>query len=551
MGIDLDIMENTKFVFVTGGVLSSLGKGVATASLGALLQAYGYKVRLRKFDPYLNVDPGTMSPLQHGEVFVTEDGGETDLDLGYYERFTGLPAQRSDNVTTGQIYSRVIARERRGDFLGATVQVIPHITDAIKESITSKSEKEDFVLCEIGGTVGDIESLPFLEAIRQMGNELGPERTMFIHVTLVPYVVASEELKTKPTQHSIKELRSLGIQPTLLFCRSDRPIPEDAKRKIGQFCNIKSEFVIDVPNVETIYQVPALYDAQALHKKICDYFKIPPRKEEGPFGPSLEKWNSIVERILHPKKSVTIGVVGKYVSYPDAYKSLIEAVKHGGIENNVQINIQWMDAENLDCSLLSQVDGVLVPGGFGSRGVEGKIQAIEFARTSRIPFFGICFGMQLAVIEYARHVAGLEEAGTTECGPTPHPVVGLMTEWMKEGEAQVRDSYGNLGGTMRLGSYPCQLKPGTLAHQSYGTNLIQERHRHRYEVNLNYQPLLEEKGISFSGVSPDGKLPEIIEIPGHPWFVGVQFHPEFKSRPFDPHPLFVGFIKAALEGKYP
>lgn len=543
------MVENTKFIFVTGGVLSSLGKGVSAASLGALLQSQGYKVRLRKFDPYLNVDPGTMSPLQHGEVFVTEDGGEADLDLGYYERFTGISAQKSDSITTGQVYSRVISQERRGDFLGATVQVIPHITDAIKESIFFESEKEDFIICEIGGTVGDIESLPFLEAIRQIGHDLGQENTMFIHVTLVPYVMMSEEFKTKPTQHSIKELRGLGIQPTFLFCRSDYPMTSDAKRKIAQFCNVRSEYVLDIPNLETIYSLPNLYHHQALGQKICDYFKIPYKKEGPPQGPSLEEWNQIAEKVLCPKETLKIGIIGKYISYPDAYKSILAALNHGGIANNVKIDIQWIDAEAFNLESLKNVQGILVPGGFGSRGMEGKIQAIQIAREKKIPFLGICFGMQLAVVEYARHVLGLSKAGTTEGGPTPDPVIGLMTEWMKEGSTEKRQEGGNLGGTMRLGVYPCMLSSGTKAYKAYGQDKIMERHRHRYEVNIHYKKRLEEKGLVFSGLSPDGKLTEVVELADHPWFVGVQFHPEFKSRPFGPHPLFVGFVNAAHQQK--
>lgn len=536
----------TRFIFITGGVVSSLGKGLSAASLGALLQARGFKVRLRKFDPYLNVDPGTMSPTQHGEVFVTDDGAETDLDLGHYERFTGVPARKSDNVTTGRIYSTVLARERHGDYLGATVQVIPHVTDAIKEFIRSDITDEDFVLCEIGGTVGDIESLPFLEAIRQFGNEVGPERALFIHVTLLPYIPAAGELKTKPTQHSVKELLSVGIQPHMLLCRADRPIPENERRKIALFCNVRQERVIAALDVDTIYQVPISYHEQGFDDEVLRYFGIEPQGE-----PDLHLWRDIVQRVRVPEGEVTIGVVGKYTSLIDSYKSLSEALVHGGIANNVRVKLEWMDSQIFESegavTHLEGVDGILVPGGFGERGTEGKIRAVQFARERKVPFLGICFGMQMAVIEAARHLAGLTEASSTEFGPTSTPVVGLMTEWTRGNTREVRQAGDDLGGTMRLGAYEARLVEGSRAAQIYGSTSISERHRHRYEVNINYREQLEASGLIFSGLSPDGVLPEIVEIPDHPWFVGVQFHPELKSKPFDPHPLFTSFIRAAIE----
>jgi CTP synthase len=536
----------TRFVFITGGVVSSLGKGISSAALGALLQARGFKVRLRKLDPYLNVDPGTMSPVQHGEVFVTDDGAETDLDLGHYERFTGVPARRGDNVTTGRIYSTVIARERRGDYLGATVQVIPHVTDAIKEFISADVGDTDFVLCEIGGTVGDIESLPFLEAIRQKANELGREHAMFIHLTLLPHLTAAGELKTKPTQHSVKELQSVGIQADILLCRSDRTIPADARRKIALFCNVAEQRVISAPDVSTIYEVPLVYHEQGFDVEVCRHFGIDVAGE-----PDLSRWRNIVERIKKPESEVTIAVVGKYTSLPDAYKSLAEALSHGGIANNVRVNMNWLDSEIFETAdaiqRLEEVQGILVPGGFGERGAEGKVAAVKFAREHRVPYFGICFGMQMAVIEGARNLAGIEQAGSTEFGPTPDEVVGLLTEWKRGDSVEKRTSNTDLGGSMRLGAYPCDLKKGALVAAIYGDTSIEERHRHRYEVNINYLPRLEEAGLSFSGMSPDGELPEIVEIPDHPWFVGVQFHPELKSKPFAPHPLFTSFIKAAVD----
>ncbi len=537
----------TRFIFITGGVVSSLGKGLCSAALGALLQARGYKVRLRKLDPYLNVDPGTMSPYQHGEVYVTDDGAETDLDLGHYERFTGVPSRQSDNVTTGRIYSTVIAKERRGDYLGATVQVIPHVTDAIKEFVQADIADEDFVLCEIGGTVGDIESLPFLEAIRQLGNELGAERALFMHLTLVPYISAAGELKTKPTQHSVKELLGLGIQPDILMCRIDRPLPESDRRKIALFCNVKQEAVIPARDVDTIYQVPISYHEEGLDNEVCRHFGLPADRE-----PDLKRWQSIVDVVRKPEGEVTIAIVGKYVQLKDAYKSLTEALEHGGIANHVGVKFAWIDSEIFEqedaVAHLEHVHGILVPGGFGERGAEGKIQAARFARERGVPYFGICFGMQMAVIEAARNVAGLGEASSTEFGSTPHPVVGLMTEWVKGNDVQRRSAEDDMGGTMRLGAYSCAIVPGTRVAEIYGNPQdISERHRHRYEVNINYKEQLEKVGMVFGGMSPDGVLPEMVEYTEHPWFIGVQFHPELKSKPFDPHPLFTSFIAAAVQ----
>ncbi len=536
----------TRFIFITGGVVSSLGKGLCSAALGALLQARGYRVRLRKLDPYLNVDPGTMSPYQHGEVYVTDDGAETDLDLGHYERFTGVPSRRGDNVTTGQIYSKVLARERRGDYLGATVQVIPHVTDAIKAFIRADLASEDFVVCEIGGTVGDIESLPFLEAIRQLGYELGPERTLFVHLTLVPYIGSAGELKTKPTQHSVKELQSLGIKPEIVVCRSEHAIDLDARRKIALFCNLREDAVIQALDVENIYQVPRAYHEQGLDTEVCRHFGLDTGE------PDLSRWDGVTDRISNPDGQVTIGVVGKYTSLLDSYKSLAEALAHGGIANQVAVSVDWLDSEIFETegavSRLENVHGILVPGGFGSRGSEGKIAAARFARERGVPYFGICFGMQMAVIEAARNLAGLDGAGSTEFGPCTDPVVGLMTEWTRGNEVERRNANGELGGTMRLGAYPCNLAVDSQVGEIYGGEArISERHRHRYEVNINYREALEGAGLRFSGLSPDGSLPEIIEIAEHPWFVGVQFHPELKSKPFDPHPLFTSFIKAAVE----
>ncbi len=534
----------TRFIFITGGVVSSLGKGLSSAALGALLQARGFKVRLRKLDPYLNLDPGTMSPYQHGEVYVTDDGAETDLDLGHYERFTGISCRQSDSVTTGRIYSGVIAKERRGDYLGATIQVIPHVTDAIKEWIKADLGDEDFVLCEIGGTVGDIESLPFLEAIRQLGNELGPERSIFVHLTLVPYIPAAGELKTKPTQHSVKELQSVGIQPDILLCRCDRPIPAESRRKIALFCNLRPSAVIQALDVDTIYAVPRAYHDEGYDDEVCRHFRLDAPK------PDLTRWDEKVHRIRQPEGEVRIAIVGKYTSLLDAYKSLAEALRHGGIAANARVAIDWIDSEIFEredtVRHLEGVHGILVPGGFGERGSEGKIAAAKFARERKIPYFGICFGMQMAVIEAARSLAGIGKAGSTEFGPSPEPVVGLMTEWLRGNVLEQRRAGGDLGGTMRLGAYDCDLAPGSRVAEIYGQARISERHRHRYEVNINYKPRLEAVGLRFSGMSPDGILPEIVEIPDHPWFVGVQFHPELKSRLFQPHPLFVSFVEAAF-----
>ncbi len=534
----------TKFIFVTGGVTSSLGKGIAASSLAALLQARGYSVRLRKLDPYLNVDPGTMSPFQHGEVYVTEDGTETDLDLGHYERFTGVCARASDSTTTGKIYSAVLAKERRGDYLSATIQVVPHIIDEIKAFILADLAGEDFVICEIGGTVGDIEELPFLEAIRQLSNDLGRENTLFIHLTLLPYIAAAGELKTKPTQHSVKTLLSFGIQPDILLCRSDRPIPAEAKRKLGLFCNVRPERVIEAQDVATIYQVPVRYHQEGLDLQVCRYFGL-----EAKENIDLSKWHTIGDRISHPDGQVNIAVVGKYVQLLDAYKSVAEALVHGGIANNVKVCVHWLDAEHsshLEDELMG-MHGVLVPGGFGERGIGGKLKAIQVAREKNIPFLGICFGMQLAVIEAARNLLGLQEASSTEFGATPEPVIGIMTEWEGGKTRPQHLARGDLGGTMRVGSYPCLLEEGSLAHRIYGRSPISERHRHRYEVNMAYRERLQEVGLHFSGLSLDSQLPEILERQDHPWFVGVQFHPELTSRPFHPHPLFVSFIAAAVQ----
>jgi len=537
----------SRFIFITGGVVSSLGKGLASAALGSLLQARGYKVRLRKLDPYLNVDPGTMSPYQHGEVFVTDDGAETDLDLGHYERFTGVSATRNDSVTTGQIYMDVISRERRGDYLGATIQVIPHVTDAIKEFCRSNLEDEDFVLCEIGGTVGDIESLPFLEAIRQLGNELGRERSLFVHLTLVPWIASAGELKTKPTQHSVKELQSVGIQPDILLCRSEHDIPADQRRKIALFCNIRPEAVIPALDVDSIYHVPVAYHNEGFDVEVCRHFGL--LDEKAP-EPDLSRWTDITHTVRNPEGTVKIAVVGKYTSLLDSYKSLAESLAHGGIANKVKVELDWIDSEIFErddtIHRLEDVHGILVPGGFGERGAEGKIKAVTFAREHKIPYFGICFGMQMAVIEAARSLAGMEGAGSTEFGPCDLPVVGLLTEWVRGNDKEKRAADGDLGGTMRLGAYDCDLVPNSKVHEIYGKDRISERHRHRYEVNINHKAALEAAGLRFSGLSPDGELPEIIELPSHPWFIGVQFHPELKSKPFDPHPLFTSFIEAAV-----
>ena len=535
-----------RYIFITGGVVSSLGKGLASAALGALLQARGYKVRLRKLDPYLNVDPGTMSPYQHGEVFVTDDGAETDLDLGHYERFTGRPATKQDNITTGRIYQEILAKERRGDYLGATIQVIPHVTNAIKDFIREGNDGFDFVLCEIGGTVGDIEGLPYFEAIRQMGNELPRHHAVYIHLTLLPFIPSAGELKTKPTQHSVKELRSIGIQPDILLCRTDRPIPASERRKLALFCNVRENAVIEARDVDNIYAVPEGYHDAGLDTEVLSAFGI-----DTGVPPELARWRTINERVRNPEGDVTIAIVGKYTGMKDAYKSLIEALSHGGIANKVKVNLDWIESdvfENEDpAPFLEQVNGILVPGGFGQRGAEGKIMAARFARERHVPYFGICFGMQMAVLEAARNLCGIDEANSSEFGPTPEPVVGLMTEWLKGNELEKRSAAGNLGGTMRLGAYPAVLARGSRVADIYGASEISERHRHRYEVNTAYKGRLEQHGLRFSGMSPDGVLPEIVEYDDHPWFIGVQFHPELKSRPFEPHPLFASFIGAAVE----
>ena len=536
-----------KFIFITGGVVSSLGKGLASASLASLLQARGFKVRLRKLDPYLNVDPGTMSPYQHGEVYVTDDGTEADLDLGHYERFSGVPAKKTDSITTGKIYQRVIDKERHGDYLGATIQVIPHVTNEIKDFILSDITDEDFVLCEIGGTVGDIEGQPYLETIRQVAYDLGRDRAMFIHVTLLPYIPTAGELKTKPTQHSVKKLQEYGIQPDMLLCRTQMDIPQNEKRKIALFCNIREENVIAAKDAANIYQVPIAYSKEGMDAQVCKHFGI-----DNPAPADLSKWEKIVDIIAHPEGEVRIGVVGKYTRLLEAYKSLGEALTHGGIANHYKVKIKWIDSEDIEkdgaAAHLNDVSAVLVPGGFGARGTEGKIKAIEYARENKLPFLGICFGMQMAVIETMRHIAGVKDANTTEiAGSNCTPVVGLMTEWDKEGFKQIRTKDGDLGGTLRLGAYESVLAPDSLVHKIYGSDKISERHRHRYEVNMSFEPALNKAGMKIVGKSPDGLLPEIVERPDHPWFIGVQFHPELKSKPFAPHPLFVSFVKAAIE----
>ncbi|MGI9351320.1 MAG: CTP synthase [Rhizobiaceae bacterium] len=536
-----------RYVFITGGVVSSLGKGLASAALGALLQARGYKVRLRKLDPYLNVDPGTMSPYQHGECFVTDDGAETDLDLGHYERFTGRPANQADNITTGRIYQDIIAKERRGDYLGATVQVIPHVTNAIKEFVLDGNEEYDFVLCEIGGTVGDIEALPFFESIRQLGNDLPRGGCIYVHLTLMPWIWASGELKTKPTQHSVKELRSIGIQPDILLVRADREIPEEERRKLSLFCNVRETAVIQALDAKSIYDVPMTYHKEGLDQEVLNAFGIDPAPK-----PNMAVWEEISQKIHNPEGEVNIAIVGKYTVLKDAYKSLIEALYHGGIANEVKVNLSWVESETFESedptSHLQNVDGILVPGGFGERGAEGKIKAVTYARENKIPYFGICFGMQMACIEAARNLAGIENATSSEFNEnTKEPVVGLMTEWLKGNQLEKREAAGDLGGTMRLGAYPHPLVEGSMISEIYGSTHVSERHRHRYEVNISYKDRLEEVGLVFSGMSPDGLLPETIEYPQdvHPWFIGVQYHPELKSRPFAPHPLFASFIEAA------
>jgi len=535
-----------RLIFITGGVVSSLGKGLASAALGALLQARGYSVRLRKLDPYLNVDPGTMSPFQHGEVYVTDDGAETDLDLGHYERFTAVSSSKRDNITAGRIYQQVIEREREGGYLGRTVQVIPHVTDMIKEFILAGANGVDFLLCEIGGTVGDIEGLPFFEAIRQLGNELGDRQTAFVHLTLVPYIETAGELKTKPTQHSVKELRSIGIQPDVLLCRANQPIPDDERRKIALFCNVSPQRVIPALDVPTIYEAPLSYHEGGLDSELLKVFGI----ENAP-APDLSRWRKVVDRVKNPEGDVRIAVVGKYMQVKDSYKSLSEALAHGGLANNVRVHMDWIDSEIFErddsAVYLENVNGILVPGGFGERGTEGKIRAVKFARERRVPFFGICYGLHMAVIEVARDLAGLDGAGTTENGNPRHPVIALMTEWLKGNQIETREPGGDLGGTMRLGAYPTVLSQGSRVAEVYGATDISERHRHRYEVNVGYTRQLAEHGLVVSGWSPDHRLPEIMEIPDHPWFIGVQFHPELKSRPFAPHPLFASFIAAAVQ----
>ncbi len=538
-----------RYIFITGGVVSSLGKGIASAALGALLQARGYGVRLRKLDPYLNVDPGTMSPRQHGEVYVTDDGAETDLDLGHYERFTGVSARQSDNITTGRIYQNIIEKERRGDYLGATIQVIPHVTNEIKTFILSDpGPGVDFVLCEIGGTVGDIEGLPFFEAIRQLGQELGPQRACFIHLTLLPYIPAAGEMKTKPTQHSVKELRSIGIQPHILLCRCDRPIPENEKGKIASFCNVRPSSVIEARDVGHIYDVPAAYHDEGLDREVLGHFGV----ADAP-APDMSAWQRIAQTIHNPDGEVCIALVGKYTDVPDAYKSVAEALSHGGVANNVKVTVRLINSEVFDdethpLDILEGVHGIILPGGFGERGAHGKIRASRFARERQIPCFGICYGMQMSVIEVARNLAGLADANTTENDrSTRHALVGLMGEWTRGNEKVLRDELTDKGGTMRLGAYPARLKAASRVAEIYGATEISERHRHRYEVNASYIPELEKHGVVFSGLSPDGSLPEIFEIPNHPWFIGVQFHPELKSRPFEPHPLFASFIGAAVK----
>ena len=536
----------TRYIFITGGVASSLGKGIASAALGALLQARGYSVKLRKLDPYLNVDPGTMSPFQHGEVFVTEDGTETDLDLGHYERFTDVNSSVEDNITTGQIYNKVIERERKGDYLGGTVQIIPHVTDQIKEFVLNNNKGVDFCLCEIGGTVGDIEGLPFFEAIRQLGNELPDNQTCFVHLTLVPYIAAAEEIKTKPTQHSVKELRSIGIQPDVLLCRSEKRLDQSDIKKIAVFCNVSEKSVIQATDVKTIYEIPKVYMQNGFDTQVLASLNI-----KRPKKINLRKWNKVVNSLNNPKGQVNIGVIGKYVDLKDAYKSLSEALVHGGIANDTNVKIHWIDSEKIktkkNIRLLKSLSGILIPGGFGKRGSEGKILAINYARINKIPFFGICFGMQLAVIEAARNLAKIDNANSSELSNTKNPVVGLMTEWEKNDKKFQRDSNSDYGGTMRLGSYPAVLNKNSLSYKIYKTKNINERHRHRYEVNINYKEKLEKIGMNFAGISPDGLLPEIIEIKNHPWFIGVQFHPELKSRPFNPHPLFSSFINASIK----
>ena len=536
-----------RYIFVTGGVVSSLGKGLSSASLAYLLQSRGYKVRLRKLDPYLNVDPGTMSPFQHGEVYVTDDGAETDLDLGHYERFSGVSSKKSDNITTGKIYNDVLKKERKGEYLGKTVQVIPHITNRIKQFIKNDSSKEDFVICEIGGIVGDIESLPFVEAIRQFANDIGKKNTLFIHLTLVPYLKASDEIKTKPTQHSVKELRSIGVQPDIIICRSERPIPLEHRKKISLFCNVDIKNVIETVDVKTIYEAPISFFNQKLDIQVLNYFKLKSKKPA-----NLKPWKKITKIILKNKRQVNIAIIGKYVELKDAYKSLDEALTHGGIHNNIKVNLVRIDSEKLKVSQikkkLNNISGILIPGGFGKRGTDGKIEAIKHARKNKIPFLGICYGMQMAIIEFARNSLNLKKATSSEFDKKGLPIIGLINEWTKDGK-KIKGTDKDLGGTMRLGSYDAKLKENSKIRKIYKSRLIKERHRHRYEVNIAFKEKFEKNGMIFSGLSPDNKLPEIIELKNHPWFIGVQFHPEFKSRPLAPHPLFSSFIKAAKNHK--
>ena len=540
-------MHNSRYIFVTGGVVSSLGKGISAAALGALLQARGYSVRIKKLDPYINIDPGTMSPYQHGEVFVTDDGAETDLDLGHYERFTGVPARQSDNITTGRIYQNVINKEREGKYLGSTVQVIPHVTDEIKSFITKDIEKTDFIIVEIGGTVGDIESLPFLEAIRQFGNEVGKKKAIYIHLTLVPYISTSNEQKTKPTQHSVKELREIGIQPNILLCRCDREIDINQIDKIALFCNVSSKDVIQALDVNNIYSVPVVYHKEKLDLQVLKHFSIKPKNI------NLVKWKNIVKAAYNVKSAIDVGIVGKYTDLPDAYKSLYEALVHGALANNIGINIKWINSEILENNNINKqlkgIDSIIVPGGFGERGIEGKINAIKYARENKIPFLGICLGLQLSVIEFSRNVLKLKDANSSEFANTDNNVIGLLTEWLRDGKKEIRSKKSDVGGTMRLGAYPCKIEKNTLAYKIYKSANIKERHRHRYEVNAEYEKKLSLKGLIFSGKSPDGSLPEIIELKAHPWFLGVQFHPELKSRPFKPHPIFKSFIEATKKTK--
>ncbi len=535
-----------RYIFVTGGVVSSLGKGIAASAIGALLQARGFKIRIRKLEPYLNIDPGTMSPYQHGEVFVTDDGAETDLDLGHYERFTGVDMNKNDILTSGRVYSNILTKERRGDYLGATVQIIPHVTDAIKEFVVDGTQDLDFLIIEIGGTVGDIEGLPFLEAIRQMGHELR-NNVMFVHLTLVPFIPSAGELKTKPTQHSVKTLQSLGIQPHLLLCRCDRIIPEESRKKLAQFCNVPSNCVIEALDVDSIYQIPLVFEQEGLTERILEHFRLESEAS------NLEKWEIIADKINSCEKTVKIAILGKYIGLQDAYKSLKEALIHAGFDNHVNIEINWIDAEDMEEKgyqhRLESLDGVVVAGGFGKRGTQGMMNTLEYARKNNLPCLGICYGMQMAILEFARNILNIHDANSSEWGENGTHLIGLLTQWMNKGIVEQRSLDDDMGGTMRLGAYECHLKEGSLARKVYQKPIIHERHRHRYEVNIDYKKNFEDAGLIFSGLSPDGTLPEIIELKDHPWFVGVQFHPELKSRPFDPHPLFVSLVEASLNKK--